>query len=337
MAGFVSVSNARPCSGPAPPREKRSISVAMAHLDETPFPGTESRAILVSTIGVVGAGQMGGGIAQVAAASGLTVVLVDASLELAQRGKARIATVLGKQVDKGKMASEARDELLAKIRCATGPEDFGACDFVIEAATEAIELKIAILKKCDAAIAPGKWLASNTSSISLTKLAAATSRPERVIGMHFMNPPPLMKLVEIVRAVQTSDETYELTRALAERMGKKTTTTHDAPGFLVNRILIPMLCEACFALQEGVGSAEDIDTGARLGLNHPMGPLELSDLIGLDTVLAIADVLHREMGDDKYRAPTVLRNLVAAGWLGRKTGRGFYVYDEKGNRAPARI
>ena len=153
--------------------------------------------------------------------------------------------------------------------------------------------------------------------------------------MHFMNPPPLMKLVEIVRAVQTSDETYDLTRALAEQMGKTTTTTHDAPGFLVNRILIPMLCEACFALQEGVGSAEDIDTGAKLGLNHPMGPLELSDLIGLDTVLAIADVLHREMGDDKYRAPTILRNLVAAGWLGRKTGRGFYVYDDKGNRSAA--
>jgi 3-hydroxybutyryl-CoA dehydrogenase len=308
----------------------------MVHLDETPFPRTESRAALVSTIGVVGAGQMGGGIAQVAAASGLTVVLVDASLELAQRGKTRIASVLGKQVDKGKMASEARDELLAKIRCASGPEDFSGCDFVVEAATEALDLKVAILKKCDAALAPGKWLASNTSSISLTKLAAATSRPDRVIGMHFMNPPPLMKLVEIVRAVQTSDETYELTRALAERMGKKTTTTHDAPGFLVNRILIPMLCEACFALQEGVGSAEDIDTGAKLGLNHPMGPLELSDLIGLDTVLAIADVLHHEIGDDKYRAPTVLRNLVAAGWLGRKTGRGFYLYDEKGNRAAPR-
>ncbi|HEX3769886.1 MAG TPA: 3-hydroxyacyl-CoA dehydrogenase NAD-binding domain-containing protein [Polyangiaceae bacterium] len=307
----------------------------MAHLEET-LPGTESRAILVSTIGVVGAGQMGGGIAQVAAASGLSVVLVDASQELAERGKARIAGALAKLVDKGKMAAGDREALLARIRCARGPEDFGGCDFVIEAATEAIDLKIAILKKCDAALPAGKWLASNTSSISLTKLAAATSRPDRVIGMHFMNPPPLMKLVEVVRAVQTSDETYELTRALAERMGKKTTTTHDAPGFLVNRILIPMLCEACFALQEGVGTAEDIDTGAKLGLNHPMGPLELSDLIGLDTVLAIADVLHREIGDDKYRAPTVLRNLVAAGWLGRKTGHGFYTYDDKGNRLAPR-
>jgi 3-hydroxybutyryl-CoA dehydrogenase len=306
----------------------------MANLEETSSasPGDDTR---VRTFGVAGAGQMGSGIAQVAAACGLTVVLVDAALELAQRGKARVATALGKQVEKGKMAAEARDALLARIQCAAGPEDFGACDFVVEAATETLELKLALLRKCDAALAPGKWLASNTSSISLTRLAAATSRPDRVIGMHFMNPPPLMKLIEIVRAVQTSDETYDLTRALAERMGKKTTTTHDAPGFLVNRILIPMLCEAGFALQEGVGTAEDIDTGAKLGLNHPMGPLELSDLIGLDTVLAIADVLHREMGDDKYRAPTILRNLVAAGWLGRKTGRGFYLYDDKGNRSAA--
>jgi 3-hydroxybutyryl-CoA dehydrogenase len=292
--------------------------------------GGEAHA--VNIVGVVGAGQMGGGIAQVAASSGLRVVLIDAGLELAQRGKARIERVLGKIVEKGKMSAEARDALLANIQCAAGTEDLAGCDFVIEAATEAIDLKIALLRKCDAALPPGKWLASNTSSISLTKLAAATSRPDRVIGMHFMNPPPLMKLVEIVRAVQTSDETYVLTKALAERMNKKTTTTRDAPGFLVNRILIPMLCEACFALQEGVGSAEDIDTGARLGLNHPMGPLELSDLIGLDTVLAIADVLHHEIGDDKYRAPTILRNLVAAGWLGRKTGRGFYAYDDKGNR-----
>jgi 3-hydroxybutyryl-CoA dehydrogenase len=300
--------------------------------NETPSTsGSEAQAINV--LGVVGAGQMGGGIAQVAAASGLRVILIDAGLELAQRGKARIERVLGKIVEKGKLAAEARDALLANIHCAASADDLSDCDFVIEAATEAIDLKIALLRKCDAALPPGKWLASNTSSISLTKLAAATSRPDRVIGMHFMNPPPLMKLVEIVRAVQTSDETYALTKALAERMNKKTTTTRDAPGFLVNRILIPMLCEACFALQEGVGTAEDIDTGARLGLNHPMGPLELSDLIGLDTVLAIADVLHHEIGDDKYRAPTILRNLVAAGWLGRKTGRGFYAYDDKGNRS----
>jgi 3-hydroxybutyryl-CoA dehydrogenase len=293
----------------------------MAHLGE------------IQTIGILGAGQMGGGIAQVAAASGFDVVLVDASLDLAGKGKQKIASILGKQVEKGKMTAEACTALLARIEPAAGPEDFRRCDFVVEAATENIDLKLALFRKCDAALAPGKWLASNTSSISLTKLAAATSRADRVVGMHFMNPPPLMKLVEVVRAVQTSDETYALTLQLAEKMGKTTTTSRDAPGFLVNRILIPLLCEACFALQESVGSPDDIDTGAKLGLNHPMGPLELSDLIGLDTVLAIADVLHRETGDDKYRAPTLLRNLVAAGWLGRKTRRGFYVYDEKGNQA----
>jgi 3-hydroxybutyryl-CoA dehydrogenase len=292
----------------------------MAHLEE------------IKTIGVLGAGQMGGGIAQVAAASGFDVVLVDASLELADRGKQKIASLLARQVEKQKMTAEARATLLARIEPGGGPDDFRRCDFVIEAATESFDLKVSLFKKCDAALAPGKWLASNTSSISLTKLAAATSRPDRVIGMHFMNPPPLMKLVEIVRAVQTSLETYNLTVLLAEKMGKTTTTSRDAPGFLVNRILIPMLCEACFALQEGVGSPEDIDAGAKLGLNHPMGPFELSDLIGLDTVLAIADVLHREIGDDKYRAPTLLRNLVAAGWLGRKSRRGFYTYDDKGNR-----
>jgi 3-hydroxybutyryl-CoA dehydrogenase len=292
----------------------------MAHLDE------------IKTIGVVGAGQMGGGIAQVAAAAGFDVVLLDATLDLADRGKKKIAAVLQRQVDKGKMTAQACATLLARIEPASGIEDVRACDYVIEAATERYDLKVDLMKKCDAALAPGKWLASNTSSISLTKLAAVTSRPDRVVGMHFMNPPPLMKLVEVVRAVQTSQETYSLTVLLAEKMGKTTTTSRDAPGFLVNRILIPMLCEACFALQEGVGSPEDIDTGARLGLNHPMGPFELSDLIGLDTVLAIADVLHGEIGDDKYRAPTLLRNLVAAGWLGKKSGRGFYVYDDKGNR-----
>ncbi|MDP9148474.1 MAG: 3-hydroxyacyl-CoA dehydrogenase NAD-binding domain-containing protein [Myxococcota bacterium] len=292
----------------------------MAQLDE------------IKSVGVLGAGQMGSGIAQVAAASGFRVVLVDASLALAERGKSTISLSLDRQVVKGKVTQDARASWLAKIIPAAGVEAFAQCDFVIEAATENATLKRALFQSCDAALAPGKWLASNTSSISLTELAAATSRPDRVVGMHFMNPPPVMKLVEIVRAMQTSDETLALTEALAAAMGKTTTTSRDAPGFLVNRILIPMLCEACFALQEGVGSAEDIDTGARLGLNHPMGPLELADLIGLDTVLAIAEVLHRDIGDDKYRAPTLLRNLVAAGWLGRKTGRGFYVYDAQGRR-----
>jgi 3-hydroxybutyryl-CoA dehydrogenase len=286
----------------------------------------------IKTIGVLGAGQMGGGIAQVAAGGGFDVILVDANPAIAEKARDRMAAVLGKQVAKGKMTAEAKDALVARVHIGNGPGDFSACDFVIEAATERLDLKVALLRQCDAALPAGRWLASNTSSLSLTRLAAETSRPDRVVGMHFMNPPPLMKLVEIVRAIQTSDETYAITRDLAEKMGKITTASHDAPGFLVNRILVPMLCEACFALQDGIGSPEDIDMGAKLGLNHPMGPLELADLIGLDTVLAIADVLHREFGDDKYRAPTLLRNLVAAGWHGRKTGRGFYVYDAEGQR-----
>jgi 3-hydroxybutyryl-CoA dehydrogenase len=291
----------------------------------------------IRTIGVLGAGQMGGGIAQVAAAAGYDVALCDASKELAEKGKSKIDAALGKQVDKGKIKAEDKDVLVARIRPIESPAQFDACDLVVEAATENVELKLKLFRACDAAMKPGAILASNTSSISLTRLAGETKRPERVIGMHFMNPPPLMKLVEIVRAVQTSEETYAATRAAAEKMGKTCTVSHDAPGFLVNRILIPMLCEACFALQESVGSAEDIDVGAKLGLNHPMGPLELADLIGLDTVLAIADVLHRDIGDDKYRAPTMLRNLVAAGWLGKKAGRGFYAYDESGKKsAPAR-
>lgn len=286
----------------------------------------------IKIVGVLGAGQMGGGIAQVAAAAGYEVLLADASIELAQKGRGKIDAILGKQVEKGKMKAEEKDALVGRIKPVAGPADFGPCDLVIEAATENLELKLKLLRACDEAMKPGAILASNTSSISLTKLAGATKRPDRVIGMHFMNPPPLMKLVEIVKAVQTSKEVYEVVRGAAEKMGKTCTASNDAPGFLVNRILIPMLCEACFALQEGVGSAEDIDTGAKLGLNHPMGPLELSDLIGLDTVLAIADVLHRDIGDDKYRAPTMLRNLVAAGWLGKKTGRGFYVWDANGRR-----
>jgi 3-hydroxybutyryl-CoA dehydrogenase len=284
----------------------------------------------IETIGVLGAGQMGSGIAQVAAASGFHVVLLDATTELAEAGRKRIAGNLARQIDKGTLAPAARDEILARVRCGSGPNAVAGCDLVIEAATEEIDLKLALLRKCDAELPPGKWIASNTSSISLTRLAAATSRPDRVVGMHFMNPPPLMGLVEIVRAAQTSDATYALVVALAQKMGKTIVTSRDAPGFLVNRMLVPMLCEAIFALQESVGSARDIDSSAKLGLNHPMGPLELADLIGLDTVLAIADVLHRDFGDDKYRAPTMLRNLVSAGWLGRKARRGFYEYDDRG-------
>ncbi len=286
----------------------------------------------IRVIGVLGAGQMGGGIAQVAAGSGYDVRLADSSLELASKGKERVGAALAKQVEKGKMSADMRDSLLARITPVPGPASFAACDLVVEAATENFEVKVRLLKECDAVLPRHALLTSNTSSISITKLAAATSRADQVIGMHFMNPPPLMKLIEIVRGVQTSNETYELVSRVAQRMGKTVITSKDMPGFLVNRILIPLLNEACFALQEGLGTPEDIDTGAKLGLNHPMGPFELADLIGLDTVLSIAETFHREFGDDKYRPATMLRNLVAAGWFGRKTRRGFYVYDEKGTR-----
>ena len=286
----------------------------------------------IKTIGVLGAGQMGGGIAQVAAGAGYDVLLADQSVEHAKKAIGRIDAILGKQVEKGKMTGEAKAALLEHLKPVNAIADFSACDLVIEAATENVDLKLKLFKECDAALGAGKILASNTSSISVTKLAGVTSRPDRVIGMHFMNPVPLMKLVAIVRAVQTSRETESEITALAQAMGKTIVVSKDAPGFLVNRMLIPMLVEACFVLQESLGSPADIDTGAKLGLNHPMGPLELSDLIGLDTVLFIADVLHRDLGDSKYRAPTLLRNLVAAGWLGKKSGRGFYAYDDKGQK-----
>lgn len=290
------------------------------------------KATTIKRFGVIGAGQMGRGIAQVAAAAGLEVVLCDISRDLAEQGKAQIAAILTKLVDKGKMAAEARQALLDRIALADGIDGLSAVDIAVEAVTESFDVKSRIFRLADAAMPKGAILASNTSSISITRLAAATGRPELVIGMHFMNPVPLMKLVEIVRGVQTSDATYEAVRALSEELGKTVITSKDQPGFIVNRMLIPFLNEACFALQEGLSTAEDIDAGARLGLNHPMGPLELADLIGLDTVLSIAEVLHREFGDSKYRAPTMLRNLVAAGWLGKKSGRGFYQYDDKGQK-----
>ena len=282
--------------------------------------------------GVIGAGQMGQGIAQVAAQAGLSVKLSDAKRDLAERGKASIGKMLDRQVEKGRMTAQDRDALLGRIHVVDGIAAFDDVDVAVEAATENEKLKLDLFALADQALPQNSILASNTSSISITKLAAATRRPERVIGMHFMNPVPLMKLCEIVHGVQTSDDTYATIRGLAEKFGKTVITSQDRPGFLVNRILLPLLNEACFALQEGVGTAEDIDAGARLGLNHPMGPLELSDLIGLDTVLAISDVLLREIGDSKYRAPTLLRNLVAAGWLGKKTGRGFYRYDDRGQK-----
>ena len=287
----------------------------------------------IHTVAVIGAGQMGAGIAQTCADKGYRVLLSDASRERAQAGKDKIAGILGKLVDKQKLSAEQRDALLERIE-AVGPyERIDSADIVVEAATEDAPLKIDIFKTADHRMRRDAILASNTSSISITRLAGQTKRAAQVVGMHFMNPVPLMKLCEVVRGVQTADDTYQATRELAERLGKTVITSKDQPGFVVNRMLIPFLNEAVFALQEGLGTPEDIDLGARLGLNHPMGPLELADLIGLDTFLSIAEVLHREFGDDKYRPATLLRNLVAAGWHGRKVGRGFYVYDDKGQKS----
>ena len=286
--------------------------------------------LTVTRIGVVGGGQMGQGIAQVAAHAGLDVVLVDASLELAEGAIGKLRKTLDRLVDKGKLAAETRDAMAARLHAGGAHADLADADFVIEAAPESEALKLGIFRSLGQVARPDAILASNTSSISITKLAAASGRPDRVIGMHFMNPVPLMKLVEIVRGLPTSDATFQTTLALAARFGKTTIAARDIPGFIVNRVLIPLLNEACYGLYEGLGSAHDIDTGVKLGLNHPMGPLELADLIGLDTVLAIAEVLHHELGDDKYRPCPLLRQHVAAGWLGKKTGRGFYQYDAQG-------
>jgi 3-hydroxybutyryl-CoA dehydrogenase len=283
----------------------------------------------IKTIGVIGAGQMGGGIAQVAAQSGIEVVLLDAKPELAEKGKAKIAELLGKLVAKGKLDAYARDQAIERIHPSGDYAALARCQFVVEAAPEIEELKRTIFLEMDRHTQADAILASNTSSISITKLGSVTRRPEKVIGMHFMNPVPLMKLVEIVRGLPTSDETFHATVTLAERFGKTTIAARDIPGFIVNRVLIPLLNEACYALYEGLGTVEDIDKGVKLGLNHPMGPLELADLIGLDTCLAIAEVLHHSLGDDKYRPCPLLRQYVAAGWYGRKVGRGFYKYDAK--------
>lgn len=277
-------------------------------------------------IGVVGAGQMGRGIAQVAARAGCTVHLMDTNEAQMRGALVVIAKDLNRLVAKGKLDSGECEKILERIHPTGVLTDLSACEYVIEAVVENTELKVSLFREMDASLAPDAILASNTSSISLTKLAGATKRPERVVGLHFMNPVPLMKLVEIVRALQTGEDTYEKTCRFAEKLGKTYVTTRDMPGFIVNRMLIPFINEACFALQDGLGTVEDIDEAARLGLNHPMGPLQLADLIGLDTCLFIAEVLQREFGEDKYRPSSLLRNYVAAGWLGRKTNRGFYVY-----------
>ncbi len=286
----------------------------------------------INSIGVIGAGQMGRGIAQIAAQAGLNVVILDASAEMAEQGIERIGRALGRLAKKGKIEKSDCEVVLGRIVGKSEYQALADCDFVVEAAPEEESLKLEIFARLDQVTSSHAILASNTSSISITKLGSQTSRPDKVIGMHFMNPVPVMKLVEIVRGLPTSDETFAITSELAERFGKTTISARDIPGFIVNRVLIPLLNEACYALYEGLGTAQDIDTGVRLGLNHPMGPLELSDLIGLDTCLAISRVLHNDLGDDKYRPCPLLRQHVAAGWLGRKSGRGFYKYDALGNK-----
>jgi 3-hydroxybutyryl-CoA dehydrogenase len=277
-------------------------------------------------IAVVGAGQMGAGIAQVAAQAGLEVTLVDVNQGAAENAKLKIAAQLEKQVAKGKLAAADKDAILARLKPAATVQEAAGAQFAVEAIVENEAVKRELFQALDRTLGPEAILATNTSSIPITRLAAATKRPTQVIGMHFMNPVPVMKLVELIRGAQTSDETYATVNALAAKLGKTTVVSRDFPGFIVNRILIPMLNEACFTLHEGLGSAKDIDEAMKLGCNMPMGPLELADFIGLDTVLAIAEVLHKGLGDDKYRPSPLLRQYVDAGWYGRKSGRGFHQY-----------
>ena len=286
----------------------------------------------IERVFVIGAGLMGHGIAQVSAAAGKQVTLSDRTSELAEKGHARIGANLKRQVDKGKLEQATAEEILARVAPAEGTDGAAGHDLVIEAVFEDEGVKRETWAALTRAADADAIFASNTSSISITALATATDRPERFIGLHFFSPVPVMGLIEIIRGLETDDATYAACRAFAEDVGKTVIESRDMPGFLVNRMLGPFINEAVFALMESTGSAEDIDTGAKLGLNHPMGPLELSDFIGNDVMLNVMDVLHRGFGDPKFRAAPLLRQMVTAGHLGRKTGRGFYRYDERGNR-----
>jgi 3-hydroxybutyryl-CoA dehydrogenase len=285
--------------------------------------------MIIESIGVVGAGQMGAGIAQVAATSGLTVYLADADQARADAGRDGIAKRLLRGVAKGRMDQETADLIIERIRPVGSLDGLAPSQLAIEAVTENESLKNSIFGQLDAVLAPDAILASNTSSIPITRMAAQTSRPERFIGMHFMNPVPIMKLVEIIRGLATSDETYDLVNGLAQKMGKSTVVARDMPGFIVNRILMPMINEAVVTLYHGIGTVEDIDQAMKLGTNQPMGPLTLADFIGLDTCLAIMEVLYDGTSDSKYRPCPLLRQYVDAGWLGKKTGRGFYDYSNR--------
>jgi 3-hydroxybutyryl-CoA dehydrogenase len=280
----------------------------------------------VATLGVVGAGQMGGGIAQVAAQAGLRVIVRDLDERFVAKGLDAIGKGLQRAVDKGKMTASDKDAVVGRIEGTTDLAALARCDLVVEAAIEKLDVKLELFEKLDDIVAPGAILATNTSSLPITRIAAATKRPDRVIGMHFMNPVPVMKLVEVIRGLQTSDETTSATKALAETLGKTAVECRDFPGFVSNRVLMPLINEAIFCLHEGVAEAAAIDTIMKLGMNHPMGPLALADFIGLDTCLYILEVLHDGLGEDKYRPCPLLRKYVEAGWLGKKTGRGFYEY-----------